>query len=68
MLGTVLSMEITMVNKIHGPFFCEAYNIVREVNRKTSNKKSQTLQIVVSAIRKQTGMENNSEGKKGDSF
>lgn len=57
-----------MVNKIHGPFFYKAYNIVREVNKKTSNKKSQTLQIVVSALRRQTGIENNAEGTKGDLF
>lgn len=57
-----------MVNKIHGPFFYKAYNTVREVNQKTSNKKSQTLQIVISALRKQTGIENNAEGKKGDLF
>lgn len=57
-----------MVNKIHGAFFYKAYNTVREVNQKTSNKKSQTLQIVISALRKQTGIENNAEGKKGDLF
>lgn len=57
-----------MVNKIHGPFFYKAYNIVREVNQKTCNKKSQTLQIVISALRKQTGIENNAEGNQGDLF
>ena len=58
-----------MVNKIHGPFFYKAYNIVREVNKKTSNKKkSQTLQTVISALRRQTGIENNAEGTKGDLF
>lgn len=57
-----------MVNKIHGPFFYKAYNIVREVNKKTSNKKSQTLQTVISALRRQTGIENNAEGMKGNLF
>lgn len=57
-----------MVNKIHGPFFYKAYNIVREVNKKTSNKKSQTLQTVISALRRQTGIENNAEGTKGNLF
>ena len=57
-----------MVNKIHGPFFYKAYNIVREENKKTSNKKSQTLQTVISALRRQTGIENNAEGTKGDLF
>lgn len=38
MLGTVLGMEITMVNEIHGPFFYGAYNTAREVDTKTSNK------------------------------
>lgn len=38
MLGTVLSMEITMINTTHGSFFYGAHDIVKEVNRKTSNK------------------------------